>query len=143
MSLPAPVAPSLETTILTAIAARLGRLVDADDRVSAASGERSWLRISETPAYDVWLIAWGAGSKLGWHDHDGSSGAFHVLQGALVETYADIDTIAPVVARELAGGATVAVPATRVHSVENASAVEAVTLHVYSPPLGGEPTMRS
>jgi quercetin dioxygenase-like cupin family protein len=85
----------------------------------------------------------GPGNRLGWHDHDGSSGALHVLRGALAETYADTEVIASVMTRELAAGATVAVPATRVHSVENASASEAVSLHVYSPPLGGDPTMRS
>ena len=143
MSRPAPAAPFLETTVLTALAARYGRVVEADDRVAAHAGERAWLRISETPAYDVWLITWGPGSALGWHDHDGSAGAFSVLRGALEETYADTDTIAPVVTRTLGAGATVAVPATRVHAVENASGSEAVTVHVYSPPLGEWPTMRS
>ena len=40
-----------------------------------------------TDEYDAWLIAWGAWSDVGAHDHGDSSGAIRVLRGSLEEVY--------------------------------------------------------
>jgi hypothetical protein len=49
------------------------------------STERSWIPLSNPAGWDVWLIAWPAGSDTGWHDHQGAAGVFHVVRGVLTE----------------------------------------------------------
>ena len=51
---------------------------------------RRFARLLQTPAYQVWLIAWEAAADLELHDHGGSQGAFHVVDGALVESHSDL-----------------------------------------------------
>ena len=100
---------------------------------AAPPGQRRWMRLVDTPEHDAWLIAWGAGSVLGLHDHEGSEGALFVVRGVLVERYHD-GTSEPIT-RVIAARDTVNVPRTRVHAVHNPFRVEAVSVHVYSPPL--------
>ena len=77
---------------------------------------------------------WGTGSCLDLHDHGGSSGALHVVRGALIEQYRDLGDPAGLVTRRLEAGETVVVPAVRTHSIANRGA-EVASVHVYSPPL--------
>jgi hypothetical protein len=113
-------------------------LTDTDRPFVVAPWQRRWRRIADTPEYDAWLIAWGASSGIDLHDHGDSTGAIHVLHGALVERSRDRangDDV-PLDARKLRAGATFVVPATRVHEVRNPFRVDALSVHVYSPPLG-------
>jgi predicted metal-dependent enzyme (double-stranded beta helix superfamily) len=96
---------------------------------------RAWIRVADTPGADAWLIAWSRGSSVGTHDHGGSHGAFHVLRGALVESYRDSEEPYFARVRRLADGATVSIPPDRVHDVANAGARRALSLHVYAPRL--------
>ena len=43
------------------------------------------LRCTATRSVDVWAIFWLPENDTGWHDHDTSSGAVHVVAGALEE----------------------------------------------------------
>ena len=104
-------------------------------RLSAPPGDRRWRRLAATPQYDAWLIAWGAGSGLELHDHGGSSGAFSVISGGLIERGRDLDAAGPFVTRRLRARDSIVVPPTRVHAVTNPYAAPALSVHVYSPPL--------
>lgn len=77
-------------------------------------GARHYARLLETEADEAWLIVWPAASDLELHDHGGSEGVFHLVEGA-----GDTRRVAP----------------TTVHRVWNAGPEDALSVHVYSPPL--------
>lgn len=96
---------------------------------------RSYTRLVHTNHHDAWLIAWSPSSSLELHDHGGSQGAVAVLAGKLVETYTDRRWCHPVRTRLVTAQSTIAVPSTVVHEVSNPGPEEALSVHVYSPPL--------
>src|SRR4029077_17498014 len=96
---------------------------------------RRFARLLQTPAYEAWLIAWEAAADLELHDHGGSQGAFHVVEGALVEAHTDLADPLPLRTLPIGTGESRQVPATRVHRVWNPGPSRAVSVHVYSPPL--------
>ena len=104
-------------------------------RLETAPGGRAWARVFDSPDADGWLIAWGPSSRVGAHDHGGSRGAVHVLQGALVETYRATVAEPGEHIRRIARGATVGIPHDRVHDVANGIAGISLSLHVYAPRL--------
>ncbi len=113
-------------------------LTETDRFLEVGPWRRRWQRIAATPEHDTWVIAWGANSGIDLHDHGASTGAIHLLHGALVERYRDRangDDV-PLDARKLRPGGTFIVPATRVHEVRNPFRNDALSVHVYSPPLG-------
>ena len=113
-------------------------LTEPDGFLEVEPWQRRWLQVAATPEHDAWMIAWGASSGIDLHDHGDSTGAIHVLHGALVERSrdrADGDDV-PLDARKLRAGGTFVVPATRVHEIRNPFRTDAVSVHVYSPPLG-------
>jgi quercetin dioxygenase-like cupin family protein len=93
---------------------------------------RRWVPLAATEAYSAWVIAWPAGSGLGLHDHDGSTAAVHVVAGALRERFVLDDKLA---VRWLDRGDTVLLPGDHRHEVVNVGTTEAISVHVYSPPL--------
>ena len=114
-------------------------LTETDRSLVVAPWQRRWRRIAETPEYDAWLIVRGASSGIDLHDHGDSTGAIHVLHdGALVERSRDRAERedVPLDAWKLRARGTFLVPATRVHEVRNPFRVDALSVHVYSPPLG-------
>lgn len=104
---------------------------------SSSVRHRSWRLIAQTGDFDAWLIAWPGGAAADLHDHGGSRGAIHVIDGTLTETIPWPDDRGSVAfaRREVHSGATVAFGAGHVHDVRNESAGHALSLHVYSPPL--------
>jgi predicted metal-dependent enzyme (double-stranded beta helix superfamily) len=101
-----------------------------DDPAAARS-----LRLLATAFYDVWLITWPDGSGLAAHDHGGSRSVLHVVEGELVEIFADhVDRPVPTGRVLRRGDATTAGPSF-VHDLANRSGADATSLHVYSPPL--------
>ena len=81
---------------------------------------------------DAWLIAWPAGTGLGMHDHQGSDAVLAVLRASLEERYLGP---AGVRQRSLPPGPPVRLAPDHVHEVVNAGGVEALSIHLYSPPL--------
>src|SRR5215510_5562217 len=57
------------------------------DQVSYAGERRHFASIHRDEYVDVWLICWSPANDTGWHDHDISSGAVHVVRGALMEPH--------------------------------------------------------
>ena len=49
------------------------------------AGERTYAALHRDADVDVWAIFWLPENDTGWHDHDTSSGAVHVVEGALEE----------------------------------------------------------
>ena len=52
---------------------------------------RFYRQLYRDPNLDVWLICWVDGQRTGYHDHDRSSGAVCVCDGALLEDYFRIE----------------------------------------------------
>jgi len=126
---------ALDYSSMQAIAVGLGQSAPMSTHRWVTDGERRYTGLLRTDLYDAWLIAWRPSSLLDLHDHGGSRGVVAVVQGELAETYAD-DPLATLSRRRLASGATVAIPETRVHAVSNPGCTDALSVHVYSPPLG-------
>jgi hypothetical protein len=120
---------------LADIAAGLASTARLDSLPATAGGSRRYARLLETPRYDAWLIAWSPSSLLELHDHGGSIGAISVAMGELFETYTDLDRRHPLRSRMITANGAIAISATRVHEVWNPWPSEALSVHVYSPPL--------
>jgi hypothetical protein len=93
---------------------------------------RRWAQIASNDTYSAWVIAWPAGTGLAMHDHDGSSAAVRVVSGILRERYVTGDGLA---VRWLDAGSPHVLPGDHRHEVVNVGDVEAISVHVYSPPL--------
>ncbi len=123
--------PLLAGDELAAIAAR----VAADpplDRLAAVPARR-WALAERGDHHDAWVIAWPAGTGLAMHDHHGSRAALRIVAGELRERY--VTDAREVAMRWLSPGTSVALAADHVHEVVNVGDVEAISVHVYSPPL--------
>jgi rhodanese-related sulfurtransferase/mannose-6-phosphate isomerase-like protein (cupin superfamily) len=91
---------------------------------------RTGLRVLATESYDVWVLRWSAGTAVSPHHHGDSDAAFVVSSGALKETrWLDGRREE----RRLTRRQGVTVERGVVHDVE--ADVEALSVHVYSPPL--------
>jgi len=54
-----------------------------ESRIDRGSEQRMYASLHRDAHVDVWAIFWHPGNDTGWHDHDISSGAVQVVQGAL------------------------------------------------------------
>jgi predicted metal-dependent enzyme (double-stranded beta helix superfamily) len=97
-----------------------------------AATVRTYAALHRDAHVDVWAIFWLPENDTGWHDHDTSSGAVRVVDGALEEH-------ALLVARperrtRYAAGASFAFGPSHIHRLTCADP-RAVSIHAYSPPL--------
>jgi predicted metal-dependent enzyme (double-stranded beta helix superfamily) len=81
----------------------------------------------------AWVISWMDDHDTGFHDHDVSAGAVHVVQGAIREERLRVGR-EPLV-RTFGPGTTFDFSSADIHRVAHAGGGPAVTLHAYSPPL--------
>lgn len=94
------------------------------------------MRLAAGERYDAWLIAWPPGSAIDLHGHGGSAAAIIVVDGTLDERHVDFRTPDVVEHRRLApGDGTLLLSAMHIHAVANTAAHDALSVHVYSPPL--------
>jgi predicted metal-dependent enzyme (double-stranded beta helix superfamily) len=98
------------------------------------TSQRFYRRLELRDDYEVWLLTWLAGQQTGFHDHGASAGAFTVAMGCLSERSALAGIPAPS-GRMIAQGGVRAFGPHYVHDVRNESALPAVSVHAYSPPL--------
>ncbi len=94
--------------------------------------ERTYAALHRDASVDVWAIFWLPENDTGWHDHDTSSGAMHVVEGAIEEH-------ALLVARperrtRYGAGASFSFGPSHIHRLTCAEP-RAVSIHAYSPPL--------
>ena len=98
-----------------------------------AGSDRRWGIVVSTEAYEAWVIAWPSGTGLAMHDHGGARAAVRIVSGRLRERFhAD----GSVQLRWLDAGDAHMLSADHVHEVINLHDVEAISVHVYSPPVG-------
>ena len=97
------------------------------------AGERHYTPLTSTHDLEVWLIAWGSGSRIEWHDHDGRRGALFVVRGVLLEQTAvrygarwRLEG-----SRGLLAGDLRIVDPRQVHRIANEQTTVALTLHAY------------
>lgn len=95
--------------------------------------QRWWLRVALTAGVEVWLLSWTPGQHTAPHDHNGASGAFSVLTGALSEEYRYPGS--PIRSADYYVGAGIGFGPGRAHQIRNQSPVNAASVHAYSPPL--------
>ena len=93
---------------------------------------RTYASLHREPDLEIWAIAWLPDNDTGWHDHESSSGAVHVLEGALDEHVLRLGGADRRV-RHGAGEAFAFGP-DHIHRV-TCSGARAVSIHVYSPAL--------
>ena len=96
--------------------------------------ERYCRRLRADDDHEIWLICWDLGQDTLLHDHGGSSGAFAVTQGGLVEDYGSV-TVATLRTRRHRAGSSVAFGPDYVHNLVNVGLRPTVSIHAYSPPL--------
>jgi len=94
---------------------------------------RAYRRLYRSDVVEVWVIGWERDQQTEWHDHGGSSGAFWVAAGELVEGYRLPS--GRLRQRTHAAGSGVAFGPTYAHNVWRAEAGPAFSIHAYSPPL--------
>jgi predicted metal-dependent enzyme (double-stranded beta helix superfamily) len=97
-----------------------------------AADQRTYATLHRDAELDVWAIFWLPDNDTGWHDHDTSSGAVHVIAGEL-EEHALL--VARPERRTIYGpGATFSFGPSHIHRL-TCPAGRAVSIHAYSPPL--------
>jgi predicted metal-dependent enzyme (double-stranded beta helix superfamily) len=94
--------------------------------------ERTYAALHRDASVDVWAIFWLPENDTGWHDHDTSSGAVRVVDGALEEH-------ALLVARperrsRYGAGTSLSFGPSHIHRLTCAEP-RAISIHAYSPPL--------
>jgi len=93
---------------------------------------RTYASLHREPELEVWAIAWLPDNDTGWHDHEASSGAVRVVDGALEE---HVLRIGGADRRSVYGaGGTFTFGPDHIHRVTCAEG-RAVSIQVYSPAL--------
>ena len=95
--------------------------------------QRVFERVIDEPEVEGWLICWMPGHDTGFHDHDLSSGAVVVSQGAVVEERLRLG--GPPSVKRYTPGDVFDFSPVDIHRVTHAGTTPATTLHAYSPPL--------
>lgn len=129
-ALPARVLDKRELSDLVAVLA--SRPEDWRHHVDYSSGSRHYACLHRDEHVDVWLLCWITGNDTGWHDHDISSGAVRVVQGALKECNpriggAHLETV-------LRAGESIRFGPEHIHRLVAAQDAS-ISIHAYSPPL--------
>ncbi len=133
MTLASPPARNLDQTELASLVEALARdperwreLVDFSDE------QRVFVSLHRDDFVDVWLLCWTRQNDTGWHDHDISSGAVRVIEGALSESSPRIG--GQPTSRVLQSGDCFAFGPDHIHRLAGEKD-RSVSIHAYSPPL--------
>ena len=94
--------------------------------------ERTYAALHRDAYVDVWALFWLPENDTGWHDHDTSSGAVNVVEGALEEHA--LLLARPERRTRYPGGASFAFGPSHIHRLTCAEP-RAISIHAYSPPL--------
>lgn len=128
--------PTLDSAELAAVAGRLASFAHRWSSMAAPHPDRRWFRqLHRDDVHDVWLLGWDQAQGIELHDHGGSSGAFCVVTGRLLEASTDRITRRVVEREQVGPGDVRAFDADYVHDLVNPGPGAAVSIHVYSQPL--------
>jgi len=100
--------------------------------IDPRANERTYACLHRDANLDVWAIFWLPENDTGWHDHDTSSGAVHVVEGALEEHA--LLVASPERRTRYGAGAAFTFGPSHIHRL-TCAAPRAVSIHTYSPPL--------
>jgi Cysteine dioxygenase type I len=124
---------SLERHELLALVRDVARRPDLwERRLDAKAAERTYAALHRDAHVDVWAISWRPENDTGWHDHDTSSGAVHVVRGVLEESVLRLGGAEG--RRSYASGEAFSFAPTHIHRL-TCAVPHAVSIHAYSPPL--------
>ena len=99
--------------------------------------ERTYTQLWRTQYSEAYAIGWKQAGDTGFHDHDGSVGAVYVVRGTVAEEHIVLRPGGDWLARvEFAAGETFRFDGAHIHRMRHAAGETALTVHVYSPPLG-------
>jgi predicted metal-dependent enzyme (double-stranded beta helix superfamily) len=102
------------------------------EHVGFPEDRRRFVSLYRDDYVDVWVLCWTPASDTGFHDHDISSGAVRVVQGALCEASPRMGG-APAL-RVADAGTTFSFGPEHIHRLTG-DGPESVSIHAYSPPL--------
>ena len=102
------------------------------EHVAFPNENRHFVSLHRDEYVDIWLLCWKRGDDTGWHDHDISSGAVRVVDGALLESSPRIGGEA--VSRMVPAGQSFAFGPDHIHRLAG-HGEHSVSIHAYSPPL--------
>jgi hypothetical protein len=110
---------------------------DLEALVDFERGERTYTQLWRTSYSEAYAIGWKQAGDTGFHDHDGSVGSVHVVRGTVAEEHIVLRPTGDWLARvEFAAGETFRFDGAHIHRMRHAAGETALTVHVYSPPLG-------
>lgn len=95
--------------------------------------DRSYEELFSGERLSTWLIHWGDTADTGFHDHDLSAGAVHVIRGRVRDDRLKLGGEHQ--STEYGPGETFTIGASDIHRVLHAGDEPALTVHAYSPPL--------
>jgi predicted metal-dependent enzyme (double-stranded beta helix superfamily) len=123
----------LERDELLALASRVAVRADVwEPQLDTTADTRTYAALHRDASVDVWALFWLPEADTGWHDHDTSSGAVHVVEGEL-EEHALLLGRPERRRRHTAGGAFAFGPS-HIHRL-TCAVPRAISIHAYSPPL--------
>lgn len=102
------------------------------EHVAFDDDKRHYVSLFRDAHVDVWVLCWTPQNDTGWHDHDISSGAVAVAEGALVEH--NLAVAEPSLATEVPAGQVFCFGPDHIHRLTGRDA-GSVSIHAYSPPL--------
>lgn len=111
--------------------ARAAATLDLTEHLLEGDHERMYELLWRTEHSEAWLVSWWDARDTGYHDHDGSGGGIAVVEGRVTEEPLVVGGAAGV--REYRPGDTFAFAGSHIHRMHHDP--EAVTIHVYSPPI--------
>ena len=100
--------------------------------IAFSDTDRHFVSLYRDDHVDVWLLCWTRDNDTGWHDHDISAGAVHVVEGAF-ERVQSAD-LAPADGPRGPRGAVVLLGPEHIHRLAGQHE-RSVSIHAYSPPL--------
>lgn len=100
--------------------------------VNHQGGRRHYASLYRDDNIDVWLLCWNTEDDTGWHDHDISSGAVVVTQGAVREANPRMN--GEPVRRVVPAGNSFSFGPDHIHRM-GGDVDGSVSIHAYSPPL--------
>lgn len=103
-----------------------------ESRIDRGSEQRMYASLHRDAHVDVWAIFWRPGNDTGWHDHDISSGAVQVVQGALTNCGLRVGALDR--RRTHRAGGSFSFDPTQIHRLM-CETDTAISIHAYSAPL--------
>ena len=132
---PAAAALRIAPSTLAATAARLARAAVWKSLTPLTETERWYALLAATDRFEAWVIGWPVGGAIELHDHGGSSGAIHVVRGALEEASTNRVLRTPLARARVGEDEVVTFGTDHVHDLVNVGDAPALSIHVYAPRL--------